>query len=103
MGTFIFTDNRGIHKHVITLDDAGLAAHLAKDPQFLYYWRKGWDPVLAANRSIYTNPPSLKAPVCPEIIGEQWVAIENELMIIMGRQGAGQVQEVATRPPAPLF
>lgn len=76
MNTFTFTDNRGIHKHVVTLDAAELAAHLVKDPQFVFYWRKGWNPRLAANRSLYTNPPTPKAIVAPHITEEQWPEID---------------------------
>lgn len=79
MNTFTFTDNRGLHKHVVTLDAEGIAAHLLRDPQFVFYWRKGWDPRQAANRSLYTNPPDLKAPVCPDITEAQWPSIAEHL------------------------
>ena len=72
MTTFTFTDNRGIHKHVLTLDASQLAAHLAKDPQFMFYWRKGWEPRLNAFRSLYMNPPDPKAIVSPHIGEDQW-------------------------------
>ena len=80
MNTFRFTDNRPIHKYVLTLDAAQLAAHLAKDAQFMFYWRKGWDPRLAAIRSINFTPPNEKAAVCPHITEEQWPCIETELL-----------------------
>lgn len=76
---FTFTDNRPLHKHIVTLDAAQLAAHLAKDAQFMFYWRKGWDPCLAANRSLYANPPHEKATVCPLITDLQWPIIDSEL------------------------
>lgn len=79
MDTFTFTDNRGIHKHTLTLNAKELAAHLANDPQFMFYWRKGWESRLNALRSLYTNPPSPKAIVCPNITEEQWSAIDAEL------------------------
>lgn len=77
--TFTFTDNRPIHKHVVVLSVAQLAAHLMKDEQFVYYWRKGWDPMLAANRSLGFNPPDVRAAVVPRITEEGWVEIEREL------------------------
>lgn len=76
---FTFTDNCGIHKHVLTLDATQLAEHLAKDPQFMFYWRKGWDPLLNATRSLYANPPDPKAIVSPTITEEQWPAIDKAL------------------------
>lgn len=82
MTTYTFTDNRGIHQHVVTLTTEQLAAHLSADIQFMYYWRKGWDPLQAANRSLYTNPPNLKAPVCPTLTDEQWPAIDMALKSI---------------------
>jgi hypothetical protein len=81
---FTFTDNRPIHQHVVTLDASQLAAHLAKDPQFMFYWRRGWDGRLAATRSLYTNPPSTKATVSPSISDEQWQLVNaalNELSL----------------------
>lgn len=79
MTTFTFTDNSGRRKHVVTLTAEQMALHLAKDQQFVFYWRKGWDPRLAANRSLYTNPPDLKAPVCPDITEDQWPEIAEHL------------------------
>lgn len=79
MTTFTFTDNRGIHKHTATLTAAELAAHLAKDPQFMFYWRKGWDPRLAATRSLYMLPPDAKAIVSPHIGEDQWPAVDAAL------------------------
>lgn len=76
---FTFTDNRGIHKHVLTLDVAQLAAHLSKDPQFMFYWRKGWDPRLAATRSLAMYPPDPKASVAPGISETEWAAINEQL------------------------
>lgn len=76
---FTFTDNRPIHREVVTLNAAQLAAHLAKDPQFMFYWRKGWDPRMAANRSLYVNPPNPKAIVCPDITEETWPALDAAL------------------------
>lgn len=79
MNTYTFKDNRGINKHVVTLTSEQLAEHLAKDKQFMFYWRKGWDPVLAANRSLYTSPPHVKTPVCPTITETQWPEINEAL------------------------
>lgn len=79
MTTFTFTDNRGIHKHVVTLDAAQLAAHLTKDAQFMFYWRKGWDPRLAATRSLYLCSPDPKAIVAPHITEDQWPVIDAAL------------------------
>ncbi len=79
---FRFTDNRPIHKHVFNMDAAQVAAHLAKDVQFMYYWRKGWDPRLAAIRSLNFNPPNLNACVCPHITEEHWHAIDANLKAI---------------------
>ena len=77
--TFRFTDNRPIHKVVLTLNAAELSAHLSRDPQFMHYWRKGWDPRLAAIRSLNFTPPDERALVCPHITEEQWAAIDAEL------------------------
>lgn len=79
MSSFTFTDNRGIHKHVLILDAARLAAHLTKDPQFMFYWRKGWNPRLAAIRSLAMYPPDIKAAVVPDISEAGWVAIHDQL------------------------
>lgn len=79
MTTFTFTDNRGLRKHTVTLDAAGLAAHLSKDPQFVFYWRKGWDPRLAATRSLYLYPPHEKAIVAPTISEAEWPEIDAAL------------------------
>ena len=79
MHIFTFTDNRPIHKHVVTLNVTQLAAHLAKDVQFMYYWRNGFDPILAANRSLYLTPPDEKATVCAAITEEQWTALDAYL------------------------
>ena len=79
MSTFTFTDNRGIHKHTVTLNAAELAAHLSKDAQFVFYWRKDWTPCLAANRSLYMAPPDEKAPVCPTIEEAQWPEVDAAL------------------------
>jgi hypothetical protein len=79
MTTFTFTDNRGIHKHTVTLNAAELASHLSKDRQFVFYWRKDWDPRLAATRSLYTNPPDEKAYVCPTIEEAQWLEVDTVL------------------------
>ena len=80
MTTFTFTDNSGRRKYVATLTTAQLAAHLAKDPQFMFYWRKGWDGRLAATRSLYTNPPSPKTIVAPNITEDQWPSVHAELL-----------------------
>lgn len=79
MTTFTFTDNRGMHKHVLTLNAAQLAAHLAKDPQFMFYWRKGWEPRQNAVRSLYLLPPDPKAIVSPQIGEDQWPEIHDAL------------------------
>ena len=79
MTIFTFTDNRGIHKHVVSMSASQLAEHLAKDRQFVHYWRKDWDPCLAANRSLYMSPPNLKAPVCPTIEQSQWPEVDTAL------------------------
>ena len=79
MTTFTFTDNSGRSKHVTTLNAAQLAAHLAKDPQFMFYWRKGWDPRQNAVRSLYLTPPDPKAIVSPHIAEEQWPAVDAAL------------------------
>lgn len=79
MNTFTFTDNSGMRKHVVTLTAAELAAHLAKDPQFMFYWRKGWDGRLAATRSLYTNPPRPKTIVAPNITEDQWPSVDAAL------------------------
>ena len=79
MNTFTFTDNRGGHKHVLTLSAAQVAEHLAKDEQFMFYFRKGWDPRQAAIRSLHLYPPSLEAPVFPQITEGQWTEIELSL------------------------
>lgn len=81
METFTFTDNRGIHKHVLTLDATQLAAHLAKDAQFMFYWRKGWDPRQAAFRSLCMYPPDAKAIVWPMITEERWAIIDDALRL----------------------
>ena len=79
MNTFTFTDNSGMRKHAATLTAYELAAHLAKDPQFMFYWRNGWEPRLNALRSLYTNPPTPKAIVAPHITEEQWPEIDAAL------------------------
>lgn len=79
MTTFTFTDNSGLRKRVTTLTAEQLAAHLAKDPQFMFYWRKGWDPRQNAVRSLYLNPPDPKAIVSPHIAEEQWPAVDAAL------------------------
>lgn len=84
MTTFTFTDNSGRRKHVVTLTAEQMAAHLAKDPQFMFYWRKGWDPRLAATRSIYLNPPDVKAAVCPDISEGQWPEVDAALIKLLG-------------------
>lgn len=80
MKHFMFTDNRGIHKHVITLDATGIAAHLVKDQQFLFYWRKGWDPVLAASRSLAMYPVDERAIVPPHFGPDEWAVIHLKLL-----------------------
>ena len=72
MTTFEFTDNSGRRKYVATLTAAQLAAHLAKDPQFMFYWRRGWEPRQNAVRSLYLTPPGPKAIVSPHISEAQW-------------------------------
>ena len=79
MHTFTFTDNRPTHRHIITLDAAQVATHLAKDQQFMFYWRKGWDPRQQAIRSLHLYPPSEKAMIFPQISAEQWVDIDAML------------------------
>lgn len=79
MTTFTFTDNSGRRKHIATLTAAQLAAHLAKDPQFMFYWRKGWEPRQNAVRSIYLLPPDPKAIVSPHIGEDQWPEVHAAL------------------------
>ena len=79
MTTFTFTDNSGRRKYVATLTTAQLAAHLAKDPQFMFYWRKGWDARQNAVRSLYLNPPDPKAIVSPQITEEQWPEVHRAI------------------------
>ena len=79
MTTFTFTDNSGQRKRVATLTASQLAVHLAKDPQFMFYWRRGWDPRLAATRSLYLLPPDPKAIVSPHISEEQWPEVHEAL------------------------
>lgn len=80
MSIFTFTDNRGTNKHVLTLSAAQVAEHLAKDQQFMFYWRKGWEPRQAAIRSLHLYPPSLNTPVFPQITEDQWAEIELALV-----------------------
>jgi hypothetical protein len=82
METFTFTDNRGIHKHIVTLTASQLAEHLSNDLQFMFYWRKDYDPRLAATRSLYQSPPNAKAIVCPTITEAQWPEIHQALCAI---------------------
>ena len=79
MNTIRFTDNRPIHKVVLKLTSAQVAAHLLRDQQFVFYWRKGWDPRLAATRSLYADPVSPDAIVAPRITVDQWQEIDAEL------------------------
>ena len=79
MNTFTFTDNSGRRKYTATLTADQLAAHLAKDAQFMFYWRKGWDPRLAATRSLYLVPPDPKAIVAPHITEDQWPSVDAGL------------------------
>ena len=79
MNTIRFTDNRPIHKAVLNLTSAQVAAHLLRDQQFVFYWRKGWDPRLAATRSLYAYPVSVATIVAPTITVEQWQEIDAEL------------------------
>lgn len=85
MNTFTFTDNRPIHEHTLTLTAAQVAEHLAKDPQFVFYWRKGWDARQAANRSLYTYAPTPEVIVCPTITEEQWPEVDAEIAGAVGR------------------
>lgn len=82
MNTFTFTDNSGMQRHVVTLDAKELAEHLSNDPQFMFYWRKGWEPRLAATRSLYMLPPHPKAIVSPKISDTQWPEIDAALRAI---------------------
>lgn len=79
MNTIRFTDNRPIHKAVLDLTTAEVAAHLLRDQQFEFYWRKGWDPRLAATRSLYAYPVSNEAIVAPTITVDQWKEIDEQL------------------------
>lgn len=79
MATFTFTDNSGRRKRVTTLTAAQLAAHLSNDAQFMFYWRKGWDPRQAATRSLYATPPDPKAIVSPHINEDQWALVDAAL------------------------
>lgn len=82
MTTFTFTDNTGLRKITMALSARDLAQHLAKDRQFVFYWRRGWDGRQAAIRSLYAYPPSEKAHVAPEITVEAWALIESELKLL---------------------
>lgn len=79
--TFTFTDNKPQHKHIVNLTAAQLATHLANDAQFIFYWRKGWDPRQAAFRSLCMYPPDAKAIVWPMITEERWAIIDAELRL----------------------
>ena len=79
MKTIQFTDNRPIHKAILNLTSAQVAAHLLRDQQFAFYWMKGWDPRLAATRSLYAYPVSNDAIVAPTITVDQWQEIDAEL------------------------
>jgi hypothetical protein len=83
MNTIRFTDNKGIRKVVIDLTPREVAEHLTGDQQFVYYWRKNWDPRLAAIRSLYIRPVSDKAIVTPALTEDQWYAINAELCHII--------------------
>lgn len=79
--TFTFTDNRPQHKHIVHFTAEELAAHLSKDSQFMYYFRKGWDPRQAAFRSLCMYPPNEKAPVWPMITEERWKVIYEAIRV----------------------
>lgn len=76
MTTFIFTDNKALHKSTLRLSPAELAEHLAKDRQFVYYFSKGWDSHLAATRSLAMYPVDPKATVPPNFSTDQWAEVE---------------------------
>lgn len=83
--TFAFTDNRaGSRRRVIQVGAVQLAKHLSKDPQFMFYWRKGWDAPQAAHRSLLMYPMFPEATLPPSLdstsfqpVGEALRAIDN--------------------------
>lgn len=79
--TFLFHDNKpkGYRKVEVVLSAEQLAEHLLGDRQFTFYWERGWEPRLAAFRSLAINPPQPKAICMRHPTDTEWDALDKAI------------------------